>query len=54
MIEAMNIFQRLTRRSLVMIAVVVFVVLAVSTFALRGRQSAAKPAGAHGQNFDDR
>ena len=37
----MNIFQRLTRRSLVMIAVVVFVALAVSTFALRGRQSAA-------------
>ena len=44
MIEAMNIFQRLTRRSMVMIAVVVFIVLAVSTLALRGRQTAADAA----------
>ena len=44
MIEAMNIFQRLTRRSMVMIAVVVFIVLAVSTIALRGRQTAADAA----------
>jgi RND family efflux transporter MFP subunit len=40
----MNIFQRLTRRAMVMIAVVVFVVLAVSTLALRGRQSTADAA----------
>jgi membrane fusion protein (multidrug efflux system) len=37
----MNIFQRITRRSMVMMAIVVLVVLAVSAVALRGRQTAA-------------
>jgi len=37
----MNIFQRITRRSMVMVAAVVFIVLAVSGVALRGRQNAA-------------
>ena len=40
----MNIFQRLTRRSMVMMAAVVFIVLAVSAVALRGRQTAADAA----------
>ena len=40
----MNIFQRLTRRAMVMIAVVILVVLGVSTLALRGRQSTADAA----------
>jgi RND family efflux transporter MFP subunit len=42
----MNIFQRITRRSMVMIAVVVFIVLAVSAVALRGRQTAIDAASA--------
>jgi len=37
----MNIFQRITRRSMVMVAAVAFIVLAVSGVALRGRQNAA-------------
>jgi membrane fusion protein (multidrug efflux system) len=37
----MNVFQRITRRSMVMMAVVVLVILAVSAVALRGRQTAA-------------
>ena len=37
----MNIFQRITRRSMVMMAAVAFIVLAVSVVALRGRQKAA-------------
>lgn len=40
----MNIFQRITRRSMVMAALVVFIVLAVSAVALRGRQNAADAA----------
>ncbi len=40
----MNIFQRLTRRAMVMITVVILVVLAVSALALRGRQSTADAA----------
>ena len=42
----MNIFRRITRRSMVMIAVVVFIVLAVSAIALRGRQTAIDAASA--------
>ena len=42
----MNIFHRITRRSMVMIAVVVFIVLAVSAVALRGRQTAIDAASA--------
>jgi RND family efflux transporter MFP subunit len=42
----MNIFQRITRRSMVMIAAVVFIVLAVSALALRGRQTAIDAASA--------
>jgi membrane fusion protein, multidrug efflux system len=42
----MNIFQRITRRSMVMIAVVVFIVLVVSAIALRGRQTAIDAASA--------
>ena len=42
----MNIFRRITRRSMVMIAVVVFIVLAVSAVALRGRQTAIDAASA--------
>ena len=42
----MNIFQRITRRSMVMIAVVVFIVLALSAIALRGRQTAIDAASA--------
>jgi len=47
----MNIFQRITRRAMAMVAVVAFILLAVSAVALRGRQNAAdaaanaKPAG---------
>ena len=37
----MNIFQRITRRSMVMVAAVAFIVLAMSGVALRGRQNAA-------------
>ena len=37
----MNIFQRITRRSMVMVAVVAFTALAVSVVALRGRQNSA-------------
>ncbi|MBC7802882.1 MAG: efflux RND transporter periplasmic adaptor subunit [Candidatus Parcubacteria bacterium] len=40
----MNLFQRTTRRSMVMIAVVTVIVLAVSAAALRGRQTAADAA----------
>ncbi len=40
----MNIFQRSTRRSMFMIAVVVFVLLAVSAVALRGQQNAVDVA----------
>ncbi|MEK6245411.1 MAG: efflux RND transporter periplasmic adaptor subunit [Pseudomonadota bacterium] len=40
----MNIFQRITRRSMVMVALVAFIVLAVSAVALRGRQNAADAA----------
>ena len=40
----MKSFQRITRRSMVMMAVVVLVVLAVSALALRGRQTAADAA----------
>jgi RND family efflux transporter MFP subunit len=40
----MSIFQRITRRSLVMVAAMVFIVLAVSAVALRGRQNAADAA----------
>ena len=42
----MNIFRRITRRSMVMIAVVVFIVLALSAIALRGRQTAIDAASA--------
>ena len=40
----MDIFRRVTRRSMVMVAVVVFVALAASALALRGRQTAADAA----------
>jgi RND family efflux transporter MFP subunit len=40
----MNIFQRITRRSMIMAAAVALIVLAVSTLALRGRQNAADAA----------
>ena len=40
----MNFFQRITRRSMVMVAVVALIVFAVSTAALRGRQNAADAA----------
>ena len=40
----MNIFQRLTRRTMITMVVVVFIVLAVSAVALRGRQTAADAA----------
>ena len=40
----MNIFQRITRRSLITVAAVAAVVLAVSAVALRGRQNAADAA----------
>ena len=40
----MNIFQRLTRRSLITVAVVVLVLLVVAAAALRGRQNAADAA----------
>ena len=40
----MNIFQRLTRRSLITVAVVVLAALVVSAVALRGRQNAADAA----------
>ena len=40
----MNIFRRITRRSMIMIAIVVLVLLAVSAVALRGRQTAADAA----------
>jgi membrane fusion protein (multidrug efflux system) len=59
MIGAMNIFQRITRQSMVMIAMVVFILLAVSAVALRGRQtavdaaSAAKTAGAVAEFLQD-
>ena len=46
MIGAMNIFQRITRRSMVMVAVVALIVLAVSALALRGRQTAIDAASA--------
>ncbi len=42
----MNIFQRVTRRSMVMVAVVACIVLAVSALALRGRQTAIDAASA--------
>jgi RND family efflux transporter MFP subunit len=44
MIEAMKLFQRITRRSMLTVAVVALIVLAVSTVALRGRQNAAGAA----------
>jgi membrane fusion protein, multidrug efflux system len=40
----MNIFQRITRRSMVMVAVVAFILLVVSALALRGRQNSADAA----------
>jgi len=40
----MNPFQRVTRRSLIAVAVVALAALAVSAMALRGRQSAADAA----------
>lgn len=55
----MSIFQRLTRRSMVMVALVAVIVLAVSIAALRGRQSAAdaranaKPAVAVAEFLQD-
>ena len=42
----MNIFRRITRRSMITIAAVVLVVLAASAIALRGRQTAADAAAA--------
>ena len=44
MIGAMKSFQRITRRSMVTVAVVAFILLAVSAVALRGRQTAADAA----------
>ena len=44
MSEEMKLFQRITRRSMVMVAVVALIVLAVSALALRGRQNAADAA----------
>ena len=40
----MKPFQRITRRSMIMVAVVAAIALAVSAFALRGRQNAAEAA----------
>src|SRR5690349_20697679 len=39
--KSMNIFQRITRRSMITVAAVALIVLAVSGVALRGRQNAA-------------
>ena len=44
MIGTMKSFQRITRRSMVTVAVVAFILLAVSAVALRGRQTAADAA----------
>lgn len=42
----MSIFRRITRRTMIMMAVVAFIVLVVSALALRGRQSAIDAASA--------